>query len=207
MPNPNSVHPLLEAGYPRNCGERRPPRRAHGICMGQLGSCRLDQRFLYGISALTCLAATFNPELAFKYGNAIGQEARYREKDVILGPGVNIYRTPLSGRNFEYMGEDPYLSSRMVVPYVKGMQQNGVAACLKHFALNNQEKDRDKINVEVSDRALYEIYLPAFQGGCTGRWSMDCDGFIQQVPRPVLQPQRPAHQPNPKKGLGLRTGL
>ena len=109
--------------------------------------------------ALTCLAATFNPELAFKYGNAIGQEARYREKDVILGPGVNIYRTPLSGRNFEYMGEDPYLSSRMVVPYVKGMQQNGVAACLKHLALNNQEKDRDKINVEVSDRALYEICL------------------------------------------------
>ena len=124
--------------------------------------------------ALTCLAATFNPELAFKYGNAIGQEARYREKDVILGPGVNIYRTPLSGRNFEYMGEDPYLSSRMVVPYVKGMQQNGVAACLKHFALNNQEKDRDKINVEVSDRALYEIYLPAFKAGVQegGVWTV-----------------------------------
>ena len=124
--------------------------------------------------ALTCLAATFNPELAFKYGNAIGQEARYREKDVILGPGVNIYRTPLSGRNFEYMGEDPYLSSRMVVPYVKGMQQNGVAACLKHFALNNQEKDRDKINVEVSDRALYEIYLPAFKAAVEegGAWSI-----------------------------------
>ena len=124
--------------------------------------------------ALTCLAATFNPELAFKYGNAIGQEARYREKDVILGPGVNIYRTPLSGRNFEYMGEDPYLSSRMVAPYVKGMQQNGVAACLKHFALNNQEKDRDKINVEVSDRALYEIYLPAFKAGVQegGVWTV-----------------------------------
>lgn len=124
--------------------------------------------------ALTCLAATFNPELAFKYGNAIGQEARYREKDVILGPGVNIYRTPLSGRNFEYMGEDPYLSSRMVVPYVKGMQQNGVAACLKHLALNNQEKDRDKINVEVSDRALYEIYLPAFKAGVQegGVWTV-----------------------------------
>lgn len=95
-------------------------------------------------------------------------------KDVILGPGVNIYRTPLSGRNFEYMGEDPYLSSRMVAPYVKGMQQNGVAACLKHFALNNQEKDRDKINVEVSDRALYEIYLPAFKAGVQegGVWTV-----------------------------------
>ena len=124
--------------------------------------------------ALTCLAATFNPNLAFKYGNAIGQEARYREKDVILGPGVNIYRTPLSGRNFEYMGEDPYLSSRMVVPYVKGMQQNGVAACLKHFALNNQEKNRDNINVEVSDRALHEIYLPAFKAGVQegGVWAI-----------------------------------
>lgn len=124
--------------------------------------------------ALTCLAATFNPELAFKYGNAIGQEARYREKDVILGPGVNIYRTPLSGRNFEYMGEDPYLSSRMVVPYIKGVQQNGVAACVKHFALNNQEKYRGHINVEVSDRALYEIYLPAFKAAVMdgGAWSI-----------------------------------
>ena len=124
--------------------------------------------------ALTCLAATFNPDLAFRYGNAIGQEARYRKKDIILGPGVNIYRTPLSGRNFEYMGEDPYLSSRMVVPYVKGMQQNGVAACLKHFALNNQEKNRDNINVEVSDRALREIYLPAFKAGVQegGVWAI-----------------------------------
>lgn len=124
--------------------------------------------------ALTCLAATFNPALAYDYGNAIGEEARFRNKDVILGPGVNIYRTPLSGRNFEYMGEDPHLSSKMVVPYVKGLQKNGVAACLKHFALNNQEKDRDKINVEVSDRALYEIYLPAFKAGVQegGVWTI-----------------------------------
>jgi len=115
--------------------------------------------------ALTCLAATFNPGLAFAYGNAVGQEARFRKKDVMLGPGVNIYRTPLSGRNFEYMGEDPFLSSVMVVPYIHGMQQNGVAACLKHFALNNQEKWRDSINVVVSARALNEIYLPAFKAG------------------------------------------
>jgi len=115
--------------------------------------------------ALTCLAATFNPELSFQYGNAIGEEARFRKKDIMLGPGVNIYRTPLSGRNFEYFGEDPYLSSIMVVPYIKGLQQNGVAACLKHFALNNQEKWRDHINVEVSNRALNEIYLPAFKAG------------------------------------------
>ncbi|RPE00002.1 glycosyl hydrolase [Aureibaculum marinum] len=113
--------------------------------------------------ALTCLAATFNPSLAGDYGFSLGEEARYRKKDVLLGPGINIYRTPLNGRNFEYMGEDPFLASKMVVPYVKGVQKNGVAACVKHFALNNQEHLRDKINVEVSDRALHEIYLPAFK--------------------------------------------
>ena len=113
--------------------------------------------------ALTCLAASFNPEISSLYGKSIGEEARYRNKGVLLGPGVNIYRIPLNGRNFEYMGEDPYLSSRMVVPYVQAVQQNGVAACVKHFALNNQEKDRMSVNVEVSDRALYEIYLPAFK--------------------------------------------
>lgn len=112
--------------------------------------------------ALTCLAATWNPDMAQLYGRSIGEEARYRNKAVLLGPGVNIYRTPLNGRNFEYMGEDPYLASRMVVPYVQGVQQNGVAACVKHFALNNQEINRSTLDVVVDDRALYEIYLPAF---------------------------------------------
>lgn len=113
--------------------------------------------------ALTALAATWNPDLSFAYGNALGEEALYREKDVMLGPGVNIYRTPLNGRNFEYMGEDPYLASVLVVPYIKGMQQNGVAASVKHFALNNQELWRGHIDVNLSDRALHEIYLPAFK--------------------------------------------
>ena len=113
--------------------------------------------------ALTCLAATWNPEAALLYGQSIGEEARYRNKTVLLGPGVNIYRTPLNGRNFEYMGEDPYLASQMVVPYVKGVQQNGVAACVKHYALNNQEINRHTTNVIVDDRELYEIYLPAFK--------------------------------------------
>ena len=113
--------------------------------------------------ALTCLAATFNPKLSADYGFSVGEEARYRKKDVLLGPGVNIYRTPLNGRNFEYMGEDPFLASKMVVPYIKGVQKNGVAACVKHYVLNNQEKWRMHINVEVSDRALHEIYLPAFK--------------------------------------------
>lgn len=113
--------------------------------------------------ALTCLAASWNPLLAEKYGQAIGEEARYREKDVLLGPGVNIYRTPLNGRNFEYMGEDPYLASELCVPYIQGVQKNGVAACVKHYALNNQELWRGHIDVQLSDRALYEIYLPAFK--------------------------------------------
>ncbi len=113
--------------------------------------------------ALTCLAASFNPGLSLKYGKAIGEEARYRNKEVLLGPGVNIYRTPMNGRNFEYMGEDPYLASVMVVPYIHGVQENSVAACVKHFALNNQEVDRNEIDVHASDRALREIYLPAFK--------------------------------------------
>ena len=113
--------------------------------------------------ALTCLAASFNPQLSGDYGFSVGEEARYREKDVLLGPGVNLYRTPLNGRNFEYLGEDPFLASTMVVPYIKGVQKNGVAACVKHFALNNQEHWRSSVSVEVSDRALHEMYLPAFK--------------------------------------------
>ncbi len=113
--------------------------------------------------ALTCLAATWNPDLSRQYGKSLGEEALYRGKDMILGPGVNIYRTPLGGRNFEFMGEDPYLASSMDVPYIQGMQSNGVSACVKHFALNNDEENRFNVNVVVSDRALHEIYLPAFE--------------------------------------------
>lgn len=124
--------------------------------------------------ALTCLAATWNPEMSALYGKNIGEEARYREKDILLGPGCNIYRTPLNGRNFEYLGEDPCLASVMIVPYVQELQKNGVAACVKHFALNNQETWRGHIDVEVSDRALYEIYLPAFKAAVQegGAWSI-----------------------------------
>ena len=124
--------------------------------------------------ALTCLAATWNPEMSALYGKSSGEEARYREKDILLGPGVNIYRTPLNGRNFEYMGEDPYLSSRMVVPYIQGVQKNGVAACVKHFVLNNQEQNRLYHDVVVDDRALHEIYLPAFRAAVQegGVWAL-----------------------------------
>lgn len=113
--------------------------------------------------SLTCLAATWNPALASLYGYSVSEEFAFRGKDVMLGPGVNIQRTPLNGRAFEYMGEDPYLASEMVVPYIQAVQANGVGCCLKHFALNNQETDRFSVNVNVSERALREIYLPAFE--------------------------------------------
>lgn len=124
--------------------------------------------------ALTCLAATWDRNLSELYGRSLGEEARYRNKAVVLGPGVNIYRTPLNGRNFEYMGEDPYLAGQMVVPYVKGMQSVGVASCVKHFALNNHEVNRHNTNVIVDDRTLYEIYLPAFKAAVVdgGAWSI-----------------------------------
>ena len=113
--------------------------------------------------ALTCLAASWNPQMSRIYGEALGEEALYLGKDMILGPGVNIYRTPLNGRNFEYMGEDPFLASIMVVPYIQGLQSKGVSACVKHYCLNNDEEYRHQVNVIVSDRALHEIYLPAFK--------------------------------------------
>jgi beta-glucosidase len=110
-----------------------------------------------------CLAATWDPALGYREGEAIGQEARERGKDIMLGPGVNILRTPLCGRNFEYLGEDPFLSSQMCVGYIRGEQSQDVSSCVKHFALNNQEFDRMNINVEAGERALREIYLPAFK--------------------------------------------
>ena len=124
--------------------------------------------------ALTCLAASFDPSLARIYGESLGEEALYRDKDMILGPGVNIFRTPLNGRNFEYMGEDPYLASRMVVPYIQGVQSKGVSACVKHYCLNNDEEYRNQVNVIVSDRALREIYLPAFEAAVKegGTWGL-----------------------------------
>lgn len=124
--------------------------------------------------ALTCLAATWQPEMATLYGRMVGEEARYRNKTVLLGPGVNLYRTPLNGRNFEYMGEDPYLVSQMCVPYIQGLQSNGVACCVKHYAFNEQETYRNHVDVRVSDRAMYELYLRPFHAAVTegGAWSV-----------------------------------
>ncbi|MEO6722115.1 MAG: glycoside hydrolase family 3 C-terminal domain-containing protein [Ferruginibacter sp.] len=110
-----------------------------------------------------CLASTWNPQLGYAYGSVLGSEANARGKDIILGPGINIIRAPLNGRNFEYQSEDPYLVSKMAVGYIKGVQDQGVSACVKHFIANNQEVERGRINVLMSERALREIYLPGFK--------------------------------------------
>ena len=115
------------------------------------------------LPAPLCLSASWNPDLASAYGQVIGQEARKRGKEIMLGPSVNIQRSPLCGRNFEYLGEDPLLSAKMAVSYIRGAQLQGIASCVKHFAANNQETDRFSINVEMDDRTLREIYLPAFK--------------------------------------------
>lgn len=113
--------------------------------------------------SLTCLTATWNREMATAYGNAVSEEFAFRGKDIMLGPGVNIQRTPLNGRAFEYMGEDPFLAGEMVIPYIRAAQKNGVGCCLKHFVLNDQETDRFSVNVNVSERAMREIYLRPFE--------------------------------------------
>ncbi|MCL6524674.1 MAG: glycoside hydrolase family 3 C-terminal domain-containing protein [Thermoflavifilum sp.] len=110
-----------------------------------------------------CLAATWNPQLGYAFGQVLGSEANARGKDVILGPGICVIRTPLNGRNFEYLSEDPYLISQMVVGYIRGVQSQGIAACVKHYLANNQETDRFSINVDMPERALQEIYLPGFK--------------------------------------------
>lgn len=109
------------------------------------------------------LASTWNLALGYDYGKVLGSEAKYRGKDVILGPGINIMRSPLNGRNFEYQSEDPFLISRFTVGYIKGVQSQGTAASVKHFAANNEEVDRGSVDVQMSERALREIYLPGFK--------------------------------------------
>lgn len=122
-----------------------------------------DDDYCTYLPTATALAATWNPVLAEKFGDVLGAEARFRGKDFILGPGINIIRNPLGGRNFEYMSEDPCLISKLVAPLTRGIQSHDTAACVKHYALNNQELDRKNVNVEVSRRALHEIYLKGFR--------------------------------------------
>ncbi len=156
------------AGIPRlGIGELTMSDGPHGvreeICRDTWDPRGWENDYCTYLPTQTNLAATWNPELAGKFGQVLGAEARYRKKDIILGPGINIIRNPLCGRNFEYMSEDPCLISRMVVPLIQGIQETDTAACVKHYALNNQELDRRNVNVEVSKRALFEIYLKGFE--------------------------------------------
>ncbi|MGE5497106.1 MAG: glycoside hydrolase family 3 C-terminal domain-containing protein [Syntrophothermus sp.] len=115
----------------------------------------------------SALAATWNPVMALIYGTAIGEEARTRGKEILLGPAINICRTPVNGRTYEYMSEDPLLNSKLVVNYIKGVQNSNVIACVKHFAVNNQETNRGTVSAELDERTLREIYLPAFKAAIT----------------------------------------
>jgi beta-glucosidase len=132
--------------------------------------------FATAMPATLGLAATFDTNLARAYGAVIGQEAKQRGKNIMLGPSVCIQRTPLCGRNFEYMGEDPYLASRIAVNYIEGEQAQGVGSCVKHFAANNQENQRGTIDVEMDERTLREIYLPAFRAAVQEAGVLDVMG-------------------------------
>ena len=122
-----------------------------------------DDDFSVYLPTETALASTWNIDLAYQFGKALALEAKARGKEVLLGPGINIIRTPLNGRNFEYLSEDPFLSKSMAVPYIRGVQDHGIAACAKHFIANNQEWERFTISAEMDERTLHEIYLPAFK--------------------------------------------
>jgi beta-glucosidase len=109
------------------------------------------------------LAATWDTEFARSLGEGLGKDARARNVNFLLGPGVNIARSPIAGRNFEYLSEDPFLNSTIVVPFIEGVQSQGVIATVKHFALNNQEYNRHNASADIDERTMREIYLPAFE--------------------------------------------
>ena len=126
-----------------------------------------DNDFATYYPAAGSIAATWNPELSYTLGNSVGQEARARGKDMLLSPAINIIRTPLGGRTYEYFTEDPFLNKKLTVPFIVGVQDNDVMTCVKHFAVNNQETNRGTVDVLVDERALREIYLPAFEAAVT----------------------------------------
>ncbi len=113
------------------------------------------------------LAATWDRNFARKLGESLGRDARARNVNFLLGPGVNIARSPVNGRDFEYLSEDPFLNASMVVPYIEGVQSQGVIATVKHYALNNEEYNRHNVNVEVDERTMREMYFPAFEAAVT----------------------------------------
>ena len=150
------------------------------------------------------LAATLNPDLAAAYGAVIGQEARQRGKNIMLGPSLNIQRTPLCGRNFEYLGEDPFLTSRIAVNYIKGEQAQGVASCAKHFAANNQENQRE-LHQRADGRARFARDLSArLSRRRPGSGRAERHGRLQPVSRPALLRKRLSAQPDSQGRMGIQ---
>jgi beta-glucosidase len=137
------------------------------ISRNSWASAGLDNDFATYYPAAGSVAATWNPELSYTFGNSVGQEARARGKDMLLSPAINIVRTPLGGRTYEYFTEDPFLNKKLAVPFIVGVQDNDVMACVKHFAANNQETNRGTVDVLMDERTLREIYLPAFKAAIT----------------------------------------
>lgn len=137
------------------------------ISRNSWASAGLDNDFATYYPAAGSVAATWNPELSYTFGNSVGQEARARGKDMLLSPAINIIRTPLGGRTYEYFTEDPFLNKKLAVPFIVGVQENDVMACVKHFAANNQETNRGTVDVLMDERTLREIYLPAFEAAIT----------------------------------------
>ncbi|MEJ2585141.1 MAG: glycoside hydrolase family 3 C-terminal domain-containing protein, partial [Robiginitalea sp.] len=123
----------------------------------------LDDDYATYYPAGAGLSASWNPDMAYLFGSSVGAETRARGKDVLLSPAINIIRTPLGGRTYEYFTEDPFLNKKLTVPFIVGLQENDVAACVKHYAANNQETNRDFVDVQIDERTLREIYLPAFK--------------------------------------------
>ena len=138
------------------------------VSIAQGHACTVTTRTAIGWPTASALAASFDRGLLRKLGGLLGDECLANDTQVLLGPGVNIKRSPLCGRNFEYFSEDPFLSGELAAAYISGLQEKGVSACVKHFAANSQEFRRMTVNSVVSERALREIYLPAFEAAVRG---------------------------------------
>ena len=158
-----AVSAIPRLGIPEFWMSDGPHGVRHEICRDSWDPVETDEDLSTYLPTGTALAATWNPDLARKFGEVLGAEARHRGKDMILGPGINIVRTPICGRNFEYYGEDPFHVAKMVVPTVRGIQSQQVAACVKHYAANSQELNRQGVDAQMDERTLREIYLPGFQ--------------------------------------------
>ena len=169
-----STAPIPRLGVPRRWLSDGPHGVREDVGPHTWSSAGRTDDFATSLPSLSALGSTWNPDLAYAYGEVLGEESRARGKDIILGPIADIARTPLSGRIYEYLGEDPFLVAKLSANYVRGVQSSDVAACIKHFAANNQEMGRATINMDMDERTLREIYLPPFEAAVkeAGVWAV-----------------------------------